>query len=119
MPAIKMFRTPDEQGKGWAIWYGPGGRQANEATVVALLSRGLSGEEYLVGEVQNVEGLIETPPKQFLVTYRAITLPREYINRSLSTKLRIAASAGVEELAERGGDEEWADTLQAGIGRVT
>lgn len=127
--AFDLWRPPDESDRDSAVWYGPEGPEGDVATAVSKIGR----YEYRIGEVQDVRGLIENPEENFLVTsvwidldavvQKALRIGGDEARNRLDSmdeenKLRIAVGIGVGYMAERGGDESWAPSLEAGIAEI-
>lgn len=125
MHGIELFRVPDEYGDDWAIWYGAGGKEGESAVAVNAY-----GGLYYVSEVQYVADLLEDPDDDFLVTRAYVDLVdvlasklgahQDEVEELLEStgsqeKMRMAASIGVEQIDEEGGEESWASTLEEGI----
>lgn len=123
---FELWREPDEMDPDHAVWYGPEGSDGDVATVAARTG----SYEYRVADIQNVEGLIEEPQAPFLATSTWVDLVdavRERLGISADAararldklgdnkKLRIAAGIGVAALSERGGEEDWVDSLAEGV----
>jgi len=120
---FEEWRRPDRhlEGGKLLIWYGPGDREGEHATVVEW-----TGDGWTVSEYQGVEGVIDNPPAPFLVTSTEVsrdTLYRAAIEQSrgpasatsprgeIGRLGRWAASVGVALLSYYGGDESWEDQL--------
>lgn len=126
---VEAWRMPDDEGKDWAVWYGPGGSEGDTASVAARTSP----YQYRFGEVQNVVGLIDNPVKNFLVTSVTIDLDdaiqwalhidgdeaRQRLDQAPEQKkLRIAAAVASDLIPKFGGEERWAGTLSDGIATI-
>jgi hypothetical protein len=112
---IELWRTPDEHGGDWAIWYGPGGADGDDATLVRHSGGGREGSEnFDVYEVHNATGEIEDidPDSPFLVQSTFVEVPSQ---GTMLKTMRAAAGIGVEQLSQHGGTEDWWDSLTGGF----
>lgn len=100
-PAVERFRAPDVKvGTRYAVWYGPGGRNAEQATEVEHEGY---GNNWRVSEYQYLEGYVDDfdPNFPFLRTTTSVE----------ARDAREAASLGVERIGHYGGDEETVESL--------
>jgi hypothetical protein len=109
----RPFRRPDvySEGTGYAVWYGPGGREGENATEVET-----SGSGFDVTEYQYIGG----PEEHFLQTRTWVDVDElteaqrvrgQRLPRTEEEWLRLAAGYGVARLFEYGGEEEMVDSL--------
>jgi len=113
----KKWRKPDVWIDGYAIWYGPGGAEGENATEVELDSMGIQISEY-----QYLPGLVDgvVPGEEFLKTstyldiddvLRALKGARIRKPKTDKDLIRWAVGLGVAQIAYWGGDEDYTDEL--------
>jgi len=120
------FRKPDDEGSGVYIWYGPGGKEGDNATETEEEHGG-----WRVSEYANVEGVIEDldPDEPFLKTstfverkelFEALAVAHVFVTEDQKDDptdaeeamfARWATAYGAEKLAYWGGEEEFVDAL--------
>ena len=118
---LKPWRSPDLQDEGKMVWYGPAGREGDEAAAIMYQDGG-----WAFGQYTGVVGLIDNPPGPILSTWtflsfdelrdaileKAMTEMRSGVfERHPDTWARWAASVASVKLAYSGGSEEFVETL--------
>lgn len=120
---FKKWREPDEGGEedDYGIWYGPGGKERENATTIEPASAGgYGGRGWAVAEYTYVIGLLDDPEDDFLktstfVSYdevaKALVRDKDEISDNPGEFIRYAVEVGVHKISDRGGDEEFVGKL--------
>lgn len=118
---LTPWRTPDYQDEGKSVWYGPDGKDGQEASVILYQDGG-----WAFGQYTGVEGVIDNPPALILSTFTFISfeelqravmeksmteVPVDAFERASDAWAPFAAAAGAVKLSYYGGQEEWIDQL--------
>ena len=115
------WRMPDAESEGRLVWYGPAGKEGDEAAVLMYQDGG-----WAFGQYTGVIGLIDNPPAPILSTWTFISyddlhqailekalidVPVDALERAADTWARWAAMVASVKLAYFGGTEEFVETL--------
>jgi len=111
------FREPDIYLDGYAIWYGPAGVDGDVATEVERIDFG----RFNVAEYQDTTGYFDVEQDPSILKTSAYADLSEIVENYSVTEeeledddllaIRWAARAGVDAMANNGGEEEFVDEL--------
>lgn len=118
---FRRWRNPDAESEGRMTWYGPAGREGDEAAVLLFQDGGWG-----FGQYTGVAGLIDDAPAPILSTWtflsykelqeailekQGIEVPVDALERAADVWAPWAAAVASTKLAYYGGQEEFVESL--------